>query len=194
MISFFRTTILVVLFPWLASCVRLSDNAIIAADQNSITLRGNDLRGSFLLADAYCAEFDKYSLKENKQSLFLTQSHFICLTKEDALQAKAKQPSLAMKDHFRIDEDNILRRYAEIEDHPLSRLLSQAKGKRVVVSLEDMFKPIVKESHKDEEMIIPEGLSPVDQCRKSEFKDDTVEMADCLFNLYKESNYTPLSL
>ena len=194
MISLIRITILVVLFPLLASCVRLSDNAIIAADQNSITLRGNDIRGSFLLADAYCAEFDKYSFKENKQSLFLTQSHFICLTKEDALQAKAKQPSLAMKDHFRIDEDNILRRYAEIGEHPLSRLLSKAKGKRVVVPLEDMFKPIVTESHKDEAMKIPEGLSPVDQCRKSEIKDDTVEMADCLFDLYKESNYTPHSL
>ena len=194
MISLLRITILVVLLPLAASCVRLSDNAIIDADQNSITLRGNDIRGSFLLADAYCAEFDKYSLKENKQSLFLTQSHFICLTKEDALQAKAKQPASAMKDHFRIDEDNILRRYAEIGEHPLTRLLSKAKGKRVVVSLEDMFKPNVKESHKDKAMIIPEGLSPVDQCRKSEFRDDTVEMADCLFNLYKESNYTPRAL
>ena len=194
MILMLRITILVALFPLLASCVRLSDNAIIAADQNSITLRGNDMRGSFLLADAYCAEFDKYSLKENKQSLFLTQTHFICLTKEDALQAKAKQSSTTMKDQFRIDEDNTLRRYAEIGEHPLSHLLSKAKEKRVVVSLEDTFKPINNESRKDEELIIPEGLSPVDQCRKSEFKDDTVEMANCLFDLYKESNYTPPAL
>jgi len=180
------TTLFFSLF--LVSCAGITYTGVISGDSQSVAVRVNDfgnipaeLEKAYVLADAHCLKYGKYSAREEVVTALMKTAYFSCHTAEQLLM----MPGTIDMSFSKIAEDNVFR--GESNEHPLTNLSLQPINIR---NYQARFGPhsasATQRSTVTTSPIV--SISSQDQCKAFGFTDDTPEMANCLLELYKIEN------
>ena len=173
----------------LASCAGITYTGVISGDSQSVSVRVNEfgnilteLDKTYVLADAHCLKYGKYSAQDDVVTELMKTAYFSCHTAEELLM----MPGIIVGEILsRIEEENVFR--GGSVEHPLTNLARRPVNVRNYEARYAEAFALARQKPMSISSPI-ESISSQDQCKAFGFTDDTSEMANCLLELYKIAN------
>jgi len=200
------TTLLFLLGTALVSCAGVNYTGVGSGDSDSVSIRVDsfgdiiaELDKTFIVADDHCSKYGKYSSHNEVITKFYKTAYFSCFTAEQLLMMNGR-----LEGHLpKIIEDNLFRENGA--GHPLTNLMLQPNNVRnfaarygstwansphpCTYNKSDCLSTANPMPTTDSAPTFADNNSSnIEKCKSFGFADDTPEMANCLFELYKLDN------